>query len=109
MGLREEIAEKIYLSYSPKMTFQESNKAGYNNSDCYDLADRIISQVTLPNWIVEEKCPGKGCDDGYIEDADTGGSSLMRPCPVCQGKGIITRPAKLEDLEREDVKLRRDE
>jgi len=75
----------------------------YNTSEeevyCCDGADKIISQVILDNWIVEEKC---SCIDAEVDNMPNYGCTTD-----CGGTGIITRPALLSDLEREDVRLRK--
>jgi hypothetical protein len=66
------------------------------HDDVEILADKLLS-LPLPNWIVKEKCP---CE--YLTNKP---ASL--DCEECHGTSIITRPALLSDLERDDVRLRR--
>ena len=71
--------------------------------------DKILS-LPIPNWIVEEKC-GR-CENGYITyNPNLNPNQFIgvasKRCKTCNGTGIITRPTLLSDLEREDVRLRR--
>ena len=94
MELREQIAEKI-----DKLAYGETRNPHF-------IADEIISSSILENWTVEEKCPE--CVDGRIEGVkDSNGVIETHVCFKCGGHNNITRPAKLEDLEREDVRLRK--
>src|SRR3972149_11316038 len=88
MELREQIAEII-----DKLAYGETRNPHF-------IADEIISSSILPNWIVEEKCH-------HLQHMGDTAASPMEHSKFCEccGTGIITRPALLSDLGREDVKI----
>ena len=94
MELREQIAHKIATNFPELLLLdliEESDK----------LADQILS-FPLENWIVEEKCH-------HLQHMGDTAASPMEHSKFCEcdGTGIITRPALLSDLEREDVRVRK--
>ena len=109
MKLREQIAEiiggELYCQDKIYPIIKEDRTPKYEliQAHIYHITQQILS-LPLPNWIVEEKCH-------HLQHMGDTAASPMEHSKFCEccGTGIITRPALLSDLEREDVKLRRKE
>lgn len=98
--LREKIAETVYQWNPPETcTLKESDAAGFNNTDVWQLADDILS-IEIGGEVVEMCIRCRGTRFIY-EEGESETVVETGICPDCID-GTTTRPRLLRDCVKEE-------